>query len=343
MPSVRYAAAIEQALASAMARDERVVVLGEDVRSMRSGLYVRFGAERVLDSPISESAMLGTALGSAMAGLRPVVEIMFVDIVGVALDQLLNHAAKVEAFSGGRWRAPMVVRAACGGGYGDAGQHEQTLWGLLAGIPGISVVAPSTPADAAGLMLSALDHDGPVVFLEHKLLSRGWLEVLGGAKRPGADFDVPAAGAEGEVADPPDPVPLGVAALRRAGADLAMVSLGVGSHRCLEAAEVLAAEGVDAAVLDLRSVAPLDRGAVIDVAGHAGRVVVVDEDYTRGGLSGEIAALLAEGHVAASYARVTTEETIPYARRLEAAVLPSVPRILAAARTLLGRPKGGGP
>lgn len=229
----------------------------------------------------------------------------------------------------------MVVRAACGGGYGDAGQHEQALWGLLAGIPGLSVVVPSTPADAAGLMLAAIDDPGPVVFLEHKLLSQPWLDYVGGSSRSSVSFDVPSAGAEGEVPDVPEPVPLGRAALRREGTDLAMVSLGVGAHRCVEAAERLAGDGVSVAVLDLRSVAPLDRDAIAGLARQTGRVLLVDEDYTRGGLSGEVAAVLAEERIAAAYDRVTTEETIPYARALEAAVLPSVARICTAARALL--------
>ena len=340
MARTTFADAIERALDHAMALDDRVLVIGEDVRTLRRGLYVRYGGDRVVDAPISESALLGSALGSAMAGLRPVVEIMFVDFLGVALDQLLNHAAKLDAFSGGRWHAPLVVRAACGGGYGDAGQHEQSLWGLLAGIPGLTVVAPSVPADAAGLFLAALEHDGPVVFLEHKLLSAYWLDYLGGATRGAAEFDVPATGAEGEVADPPEPVPVGVAALRRAGTDIALVSVAVGVHRSLEAAAALAQAGIDAAVLDLRTVAPLDRAAVADLARRTQRVLVVDEDYTRGGLSGEIAAVLAEEGVRARYARVTTEDTIPYAKHLEAAVLPNVPRIMTAARALLQRDDG---
>jgi pyruvate dehydrogenase E1 component beta subunit len=337
MGETTFGAAIERALATAMARDPSIVVVGEDVRLLRRDAYVRFGAERVLDAPISESALLGTALGAAMAGLRPVVEVMFVDFIGVALDQLLNHAAKLEAFSAGGWRAPMVVRAACGGGYGDGGQHEQALWGLLAGIPGLTVVVPSTPYDAAGLMLAALEAPGPVVFLEHKLLSEQWLDYVGGANRQSVRFDVPAAGAMGDVADPPERVPIGRAVLRRAGDDLAMVSLGVGVHRCVAAAEQLAHDGVDAAVLDLRSVAPLDRAAVVELAAATRRVLVVDEDYTRGGLSGEIAAVVAEEGVPASYARVTTEETIPYAPALETAVLPNVARIVTAARELLTR------
>ena len=337
MADTSFSEAVERALALAMARDPRVVVIGEDVRMLRRNAFVRFGGDRVVDSPISESALLGTALGASMAGLRPVVEVMFVDFIGVALDQLLNHAAKLEAFSGGRWQAPLVVRAACGGGYGDAGQHEQALWGLLAGIPGLSVVVPATPADAAGLLLSAIAAPGPVVFLEHKLLSEQWLDYVGGASRAGVDFDVPAAGAHGEVAPEPAPVPLGVAARRRQGTDLVMVSLGVGVHRCVEAADRLAAEGLSAAVLDLRSVAPLDSEAVVDLAWRTRRVLVVDEDYTRGGLSGEVAALLAERGVAAAYGRVTTEETIPYARDLEVAVLPNTERVMDGARALMAR------
>ena len=342
MSETTFGAAIERAIRAAMATDPSIVILGEDVSVLRRDAFVRFGRRRVVDGPISESAMLGAAVGASMAGLRPLVEVMFVDFVGVCLDQLLNHAAKVESFTDGRWRAPMVVRAACGGGYGDAGQHEQALWGLLAGIPGLTVVVPSTPADAAGLMLSALAHDGPVVFLEHKLLSEQWLDYLGGPGRPGVDFDVPVAGAVGEVAEPPQRVPIGPAVVRREGTDLVMVSVGVGVHRCLAAAETLAGEGISAAVMDLRTVAPLDTEAIVASARSTGRVLVVDEDYTRGGLSGEIAALIGEAEVTAAYARVTTEETIPYARALEAEVLPNVPRIVAAARCLVHRRIGGG-
>ena len=334
MPETTYSQAIILALRAAMARDDRVLVLGEDVQLMRRDLFVRFGADRVRNTPISESAMLGAALGAAMAGWRPVVEIMFVDFVPVAMDMLVNHVAKLAAFSAGRWQAPLVVRAACGGGYGDGGQHEQALWGMLAGVPGLAVVVPSTPADAAGLMLSAVAAPGPVVFLEHKLLSQEWLEVVGG--RAGG-FDVPPAGAAGEVADPPEPVPLGSAALRRPGRDLLLVGVGVAVHRALAAADRLAAEGVDAAVLDLRSVAPLDRVALLELAAATRRVLVVDEDYTRGGLSGEVAAVVAENGVEAAFARVTCEQTIPYARSLEQRTLPNVDRILSGARALLER------
>lgn len=334
MPELTYAEAIEAALAQAMAADERIVVFGEDVHVLRQGLAARFGPERVRPAPISEAAFLTAGVGAAMAGLRPVVEIMMVDFIAVAFDALLNHAAKLEGFSGGRWRAPVVVRAACGGWYGDGGQHEQALWGMLAGIPGLSVVAPSTPADAAGLMLGALQAEGPVVFLEHKLLADYWLDYLGAGGRENVRFDVPPTGARGWVEEPIATIPFGVAAAWRHGEDVSIVSLGVGAHRALEAAEALAARGIDACVIDLRSVAPLDRGAIV-AAAASGRVLVVDEDYVRGGLSGEIAAVLAEERTGAAFARVAVTDTLPYARRLEEEALPNVPRIVAAAERLM--------
>ncbi len=172
MKTMTFAGAIEDALTKAMSEDPRIVVFGEDVHALRMNLYAKFGEMRVRPTPISESAFLGAAVTAAMAGLRPVVEIMMIDFVAVAADALVNQAAKLEVFSGGRWNAPMVVRASCGGGYGDGGQHEQSLWGWLAQVPGMKVVVPSNPADAGGLMLSAIEDEGPVVFMEHKLLRR---------------------------------------------------------------------------------------------------------------------------------------------------------------------------
>jgi len=335
MAIMKYGEAADRALAQAMAGDERVVTFGEDVRMLRRNLLVRFGLDRVRDTPISESAFLGAAVGAGMAGLRPVVEMMLVDFIAVAFSAVLNGAAKFEAMSGGRWKVPLVIRAACGGWYGDGGQHEQVLWGMLAGIPGLSVVAPSTPADAAGLMLAAIQAEGPVVYLEHKLLSEGWLDAMGGAGRATVLFDVPPEGAAGEVPEPIAPTPLGKAALRREGTDVALISVGVGAHRALEAAARLDAGGTRAAVLDLRTIAPLDREAVVELAGRTGRVVVVDEDYIRGGLSGEIAAILAETGTVARYARVAVETTIPYARHLEEQALPNVTRILEAVERVM--------
>jgi pyruvate dehydrogenase E1 component beta subunit len=270
-----------------------------------------------------------------MAGLRPVVEIMLVDFLGVAADALINHAAKVEPFSGGRWKVPLVVRVACGGGYGDGGQHEQSLWSWLAHVPGLTVLVPSTPEDAGAGMLAAIESDGPVVYMEHKLLADYWLEFMGRGGRTTVEFDVPREGAEGTVPDHWIPMELGKAALRRKGDDLTMVSVGVGVHRCLEAAAMLEEKGIAATVLDLRTVSPLDRDAVIEAVSRSTRLLVVDEDYRDFGLSGELAATVMEAGITAQYARVCTQETIPYARHLENNVLPNVNRIMDAATRLV--------
>lgn len=335
MRTMSFADAIEDALAQAMESDPRVVVLGEDVHMLRVNLFVRFGAQRVRSTPISEAAFVGAAVGAAMAGLRPVVEVMLVDFIGVAMDALLNHAAKIEAFSGGRWKVPVVIRAACGGGYGDGGQHEQSLWGWLAHIPGLSVVVPSTPTDAGGLMLAAIEHEGPVVVLEHKLLSDPWRDYLGSGGRTTVKYDVPTEGAKGPVPERWAALPLGTAQLRRDGGDITLVSLGVGVHRCLEAAAALEGRGISAAVLDLRSVSPLDRTALCESVLRTGRMLVVDEDYRSFGLSGELAATVLEAGIAFRYARVCTEATIPYRRDLEDLVLPNTQRVVGAALDLL--------
>lgn len=335
MKAMRFAEAIEDALAQAMAGDDRIIVLGEDVHTLRRNLFVRFGQERVRATPISEGTFVGAAVTAAMAGLRPVVEVMLVDFIAVAMDAILNHAAKIEAFSGGRWKVPLVVRAACGGGYGDGGQHEQSLWGWLAHIPGLTVVVPSTPADAGGLMLAALAHEGPVIYLEHKLLADYWLDYLGAGGRETVQYDVPDAGARGPVPDKWWAIPLGQAIQRRDGDDLTMVSVGVGVHRALQAADALEEEGISAAVLDLRSVWPLDKTAVCDAVAQSGRLLVVDEDYQAFGLSGELAAVVLEAGIPARYGRVCTEETIPYDRVREDQVLPNVARIRQAARQLM--------
>jgi pyruvate/2-oxoglutarate/acetoin dehydrogenase E1 component len=336
MRELGFAAAIEEALCQAMAEDERIVVFGEDVAGLRMNLYARFGERRVRPAPISESAFLGAAVGAAMAGLRPVVEIMLIDFLPVAADALVNQAAKIETFSGGRWQVPMVVRAACGGGYGDGGQHEQALWAWLAHIPGLSVVAPSTPADAGGLLLGALADGGPVIYLEHKLLADYWRDYLGSGGRPTVSYDVPEAGEVGPVPDTWTPIPLGRSATRREGTDLTIISVGVGVHRAIEAADRLASEqGIQAGVIDLRSVQPLDREAVCEAVASSGRLLVVDEDYRDFGLSGELAATILEAGLRAQFARVCVESTIPFDQRRERNALPNVKRILSAAASLL--------
>ena len=335
MRTLSYSDAIDDALAQAMAADRRIILFGEDVPLLRRNLLVRFGSGRVRGTPISESAFLGAGVAAAMAGLRPVVELFMVDFIGVAMDALLNHAAKLKVFSDGKWSAPVVVRAPCGGGYGDGGQHEQSLWGWLAHIPGLTVVVPSTPADAGGLMLAALHHDGPVVFLEHKLPSESSLEFLGSGGRSTVHYDVPEAGARGPVPRRWEPVPIGKAVLRRAGDDVTLVGVGVDVHRALEAARILSEQGVSAAVVDLRSVSPLDKGTVCEAVARTGRMVVVDEDYEGFGLSGELAAVVLEAGTSIQFARVCTQTTIPYARHLEDQALPGVKRILASVRRLL--------
>lgn len=335
MRTMLFTQAVDDALAQAMADDPRIIVFGEDVPLLRRNLLVRFGPKRVRGTPISESAFLGAGVAAAMAGLRPVVEIYMVDFLGVCMDSLLNHAAKLETFSGGKWNAPVVVRTACGGGYGDAGQHEQSLWGWLAHIPGLTVLVPSTPADAGGLMLAALRHDGPVVFLEPKLLSEIWLEFLGSGGRRTVQYDVPAEGAKGAVPERWEPVPIGRSILRREGSDVTVISVGVGVHRALEAARSVEHDGISAGVLDLRTVSPLDKAAVCEAVARTGRLLVADEDYEGFGLSGELSAVVSEAGIACKYARVCTQATIPYARHLEDQVLPNTERIIAGIRQLM--------
>ena len=335
MKRMYFTEAIDDALAQAMVDDDRIIIFGEDVPLVRRNLLVRFGPKRVRGTPISESAFLGAGVAAAMAGLRPVVELWMVDFLGVAMDALLNHAAKLETFSGGRWTAPVVVRAPCSGGYGDGGQHEQSLWGWLAHIPGLAVVVPSTPADAGGLMLAALQYNGPVVFLESKLLSETSLEFLGSGGRRNVHFQVPAEGNRGPVPNRWEALPFGKAVLRREGKDVTMVSVGVGVHRALEAAESLEKEGINSSVLDLRTVAPLDRTGLCELVAQTGNLLVVDEDYESFGLSGELAAVVMEAGIPVKFGRVCTQTTIPYARSMEDQILPNVGRIRTAVKTLL--------
>ena len=337
MKRLGFVQAIESALAQAMADDDRIIIMGEDVEMIRVNLFTRFGKERVFNTPISESAFLGAAVSAAMSGLKPVVEIMLVDFIGVAMDAVLNHAAKVKAFSGGDWNVPLVIRTACGGGYGDGGQHEQSLWGWLAHIPGVSVLVPSTPADAGGLMLTAIESEDPVVYFEHKLLTDNWLDYMGGSSRKTVKFDVPAEGAHGHVPKKWEAIPMGQAVARREGKDITIVSVAVGVHRSIEAAHILAKEGIEATVIDLRSISPLDKDMVCESVAHTGRLLVVDEDYTNFGLSGELAAIVNEAGIMFNFARVCTDDTIPYARDLEDQTLPNTEKIVNSASRLMDR------
>lgn len=335
MRILKFTEAIDDAIAQAMVTDKNIIIMGEDVPLLRRNLLVRFGSERVLGTPISESAFMGAGITAAMSGLHPIIELYMIDFVTVAIDALMNHAAKLDVFSGGKWKAPMVVRAPCGAGYGDGGQHGQALWGWLSHIPGLALVVPSTPADAGGLMLAALKHDGPVLFMEHKLLSESWLEFLGSGGRKSVQFDVPLEGTKGTVPKKWSQVPFGQAVIRRSGHDITLVGVGMDVHRALEAAEILFGEGISAGVLDLRSVSPLDKSTLCEVLTKTGNLLVVDEDYNGFGMSGELAAVVMEAGLSVKYGRVCTKTTIPYARHLEEQVLPNVRRICDEARRLL--------
>ncbi len=339
MRNMSYADAIDDAIAQQMSDDPCIIYLGEDVQMLRLNLFGRYGEQRIINTPISESAFLGAGVTAAMAGLRPIVEIMLVDFVAVAADAILNHAAKNTFFSGNRWKVPMVIRASCGGGYGDGGQHEQSLWGWLAHIPGLHVYVPSNPSDAGGLMLEAIQHEGPVVFLEHKLLAEYLRDYLGSGGRSNQDYNVPAEGEKGPVPDRWSPLLPGKANILREGSDLSIVSLGVGLHRALEAALVLEEKHISAEVIDLRTLVPMDTATLCESVSKTGRLLVVDEDYKSFGLSGEIAALLLEHSIRFQYGRVCTEQVIPYAHSSELQVIPSRRSIVETAQKLVNHPQ----
>ncbi|OZG72994.1 pyruvate dehydrogenase [Hahella sp. CCB-MM4] len=324
--------AIDRAIENAMSEDESIVLIGEDVPMLRAPLYARFGVERVMGAPISESAFIGAAVGAAMEGLRPIVELYMVDFLAVAFDAVLNHMAKLEAFSGGEWHCPVLIRAPSGGGYGDGGQHAQSLWGMLSAIPGLTTIIPSTPMDAYGLTRTALRHSGPVILFEPKLLSEEWLEFLGRLGREDLEFDVPE-NASGMVNED-EFAPFGRAVTRREGGDVTILSLAVGVHRALAAAEALASDNIQCEVIDLRCLSPLDRESIRRSVAKTGRMVVVDEDYRNYGLSGELAATVLEAGLHPTFVRVCVEGTIPYNHRLEKDTLPSVKRIIEAVKEI---------
>jgi pyruvate/2-oxoglutarate/acetoin dehydrogenase E1 component len=282
------------------------------------GMIEEFGPERVRDTPISEAAITGAAVGAAMTGMRPIVEIMFSDFITIAMDQLVNQAAKARYQFGGQVSMPLVMRAPEGSGTGAAAQHSQSVESWILNVPGLKVVAPSTPADAKGLLKSSIRDDNPVVFLEQKLLYR----------------------TKGEVPDGEHLVPLGAADVKRPGKDLTVITYGRMVQRSLEAAGTLAGEGVDVEVIDLRSLRPLDTAVIIASAGKTGRVLVVHEACQFAGFGGEIAAAICGSdaffHLDAPVRRLGGRDVpIPYNRTLEAAVVPTRETIASAARALM--------
>ena len=327
------ARAMSEAIAQEMERDPDVLVMGEDVAALggvfstTTGLLDRFGPDRVRDTPISETAFIGAAVGLAAAGMKPVVELMFVDFFGVCMDPIYNLAAKQNYFSGGQVQCPMVLMTSVGGGYGDGGQHSQCLYASFAHLPGMKVVIPSNAYDAKGLMLAAIADPNPVIFMFHKSLQGvGWLGTV-----QGAITDVP----EGRYV-----VPIGKASVVREGTDVTVVGLGLTVHHALDAAKEVAGEGVSIEVVDLRTVAPLDRETIRASVRKTGRLIVVDDDYLSFGVTGEVIASVCEDSsvsLRASPVRIAHPDIpIPFTPVMEHFVLPSSEKIVAAIQTMMG-------
>jgi pyruvate/2-oxoglutarate/acetoin dehydrogenase E1 component len=321
-----FVKAVNGALHAAMAADERVIVIGEDVAeggpfTATAGLAEAFGTERVLNTPISEAAICGLAVGAAQSGLRPVLEIMYVDFLTLALDQLVNAAAKAHAMSGGQLAVPLVLRTQGGGGQRSAAQHSQSLEAWLTHIPGLKVVMPSRAADAAGLLRSAIEDPNPVVFVENKALYFRREEI-----------------ADGEA----EPVRIGRARIARPGRDVTIVALSRMVGEALAAAERLAADGIEAEVIDPRTLAPLDMEAIVASVERTNRLVVAHEAVRSGGFGAEIAAraqLAAFDFLDAPVERVGAPfAPVPFSPPLEDAYLPGCDAIDAAARATLGLP-----
>jgi pyruvate dehydrogenase E1 component beta subunit len=314
---------MRQALRDALSRDDRVFIMGEDVGryggcfAVTKGLLDEFGPNRVRDTPLSESAFVGAGIGAAMAGMRPIVEIMTVNFSLLALDQILNNAATLRHMSGGQVGVPLVIRMTTGAGRQLAAQHSHSLEGWYAHIPGIKVVAPGTIEDARGMLWPALCDPDPVLIFEHALL-----------------YNV-----EGELDDPPAPVALEGAAVRRPGNDVSLVTYGGSLPKTLAAADALAQDGISAEVVDLRCLRPLDTDALVATASRTHRLVVVDEGWRSGGLAAEVAARVMDEafyELDAPVARVCSAEVpVPYAKHLEEAALPQVDAIVEAAREVV--------
>jgi acetoin:2,6-dichlorophenolindophenol oxidoreductase subunit beta len=330
--SITYREAINEAIAQEMARDERVIVMGEDnvggtgapgemdawggVLGVTKGLWGKF-PDRVMDTPISESAFVGAAIGAATGGLRPVVELMFIDFLGVCLDQIFNQAAKFRYMFGGKAVTPVVVRTMWGAGLRAAAQHSQSLLPWVTHVPGLKVAAPSNPYDAKGLLIQAIRDDDPVIFAEHKML-----------------YDV-----AGEVPEESYTIPFGEANVVREGGDVTIVAFGRMVNTALEAADELASSGVEAEVIDPRTTSPLDTDTILESVENTGRLVVVDESNPRCSLASDIAGLVAQeafGALRAPIQQVTGPHTpVPFADSLEDLFIPDAARVTAAVKTVI--------
>jgi pyruvate dehydrogenase E1 component beta subunit len=321
-----FGEAIREALAEELRRDPRVFMIGEDIAEagttfkVLNGLVEEFGPQRIIDSPISEAGITGLGVGAAMAGLRPVVDIMFGDFVGLTMDQMVNQAAKIHYMSGGKLNVPMVLRTTMGAGRRSAAQHSQSLHAWLSHIPGLKVVVPSTPYDAKGLMKSAIRDDNPVAVFEDKMMYR---TVTGPV--PEAEYTIP----------------LGVADIKRSGDDLTIVATSSMVHVALEAAQMLAEIGLSAEVIDPRTLVPLDRETLIDSARKTGRAIIVDEGYEQYGVTAELASVIADGafyYLDAPVKRIGAMHVpIPFSPALEDLTIPSARVVCETAKSLCGR------
>ena len=325
MPEMTFVEALRLTLEQEMRRDPSLMLIGEDIGryggifGVTKGLLDKFGPQRVRSTPISESAIIGSALGAAMTGVRTVAELMYVDFTTCAMDQIVNQTAKMHYMSGGKLKVPLVIRTHEGGGRGNAAQHSQSLEAWFLHVPGLKVVLPSTPADAKGLLTAAIRDDNPVLFIEHKLLYS----------------------TKGQVPEGEHLIPLGQAEVKRAGKHVTIVTISQMVLKALRAAEQLAAEGIEAEVIDLRTLVPLDLEAVLQSVRKTNRVVIAHEACRRGGFGGELAAQIQEeafDDLDAPIQRVgALDVPIPYSKPLEEAVIPDEGRIIAAVRRVLGR------
>ena len=321
---ITFAQALNEALDYEMSKDPKVVVMGEDVGvyggiyGVTAGLYDKYGPERVIDTPIAESGFVGTGVGAAATGLlRPVVELMFIDFLGVTFDQIYNQAAKMRYMFGGKAKISMVLRTVCGAGFSAAAQHSQSLHAIFAHVPGLKVVMPSTPYDAKGLLISSIEDDDPVIFIEHKALYA----------------------IKGEVPEEPYSIPLGEADVKREGKDVTIVATAAMVHKSLEVAEKLEKDGISVEVVDPRTIVPLDVDTIINSIKKTGKLVVVDEGYPRCGFATDVAALAvnkAFDSLKAPVKIVTPPATpVPFSPALESEWIPSTEKIEKAVREIL--------
>ncbi|MBE3592849.1 MAG: alpha-ketoacid dehydrogenase subunit beta [Thermoanaerobacter sp.] len=322
MRNMTYAEALREAILNEMRRDPAVFLLGEDIGrfggtfGVTRGLIDEFGEDRVRDTPISETAITGVSIGAAATGMRPVAELMFMDFVTVAMDQLVNQAAKMRYMFGGKITIPMVLRMPAGAGIQAAAQHSQSLEAWFTHVPGLKVVYPSTPKDALGLMISAIRDDNPVVFVEHKVLYS----------------------MKGDVPDTNEPIPLGVADIKREGSDVTVVATGLMVHKALKAAEIFSKEGIEVEVIDPRTLFPLDKEKIFNSLKKTHKIVIVTEEVKRGSWGGELAALIAEemfDYLDAQIVRIGALNTpIPFTTVLENVVIPNEEDIIKAVRAI---------